>query len=387
MDDRPDETLVREALAGHGEAFAELVRRYQDYAYGTAIGMLSDFDQARDVVQEAFLCAFRDLAKLREPALFGRWLYGIVKNTARRVLRKSARERRAPVASGAMSEPVDPSPRPDQMLEDAEAREMVRRALERLGQKDREALSLFYVDGLSYANIAGFLGVTATAVQGRLQRGRAKLRKELTMVAGSLKSNAPDEAFAERLARAIQVFRVKGPPTNNVRSPWEDQWLAQTREILRSGADGFRMDVALSKSGPARLRWLAALHFGLRRDSRGAEHLARLMQDGNARVRKTAVRWYGDLIHPTEPDRARSLARPADSVPDAIDQVIPRLDDVNFRVRMAAVSVLACYARLAAPEVGQALGHAMADPKHKVRHAAARALGVACPGCGHRASN
>jgi len=61
---------VAKTLAGDGEAFARLVRRYQDYAYGTAIGLLSDFDLARDAVQEAFLLAYRDLGKLRDAERF-----------------------------------------------------------------------------------------------------------------------------------------------------------------------------------------------------------------------------------------------------------------------------------------------------------------------------
>ena len=52
---RPDAALVRAALAGDRDAFSILVRKHQDYAYGVAISLLSDFDLARDVVQEAFL--------------------------------------------------------------------------------------------------------------------------------------------------------------------------------------------------------------------------------------------------------------------------------------------------------------------------------------------
>ena len=71
MDDKPDGVLVAETLAGQREAYCVLVRRYQDYAYGVAVGVLSDFDLARDVVQEAFLAAYRDLRKLKSPDRFG----------------------------------------------------------------------------------------------------------------------------------------------------------------------------------------------------------------------------------------------------------------------------------------------------------------------------
>ena len=70
MDERTDEDLVRDALAGQDDSFACLVGKYQDYAYGTAVAVLGDFDLARDVVQEAFLCAYRTLGTLKEPARF-----------------------------------------------------------------------------------------------------------------------------------------------------------------------------------------------------------------------------------------------------------------------------------------------------------------------------
>ena len=80
MDEISQVRLVEEALAGDREAFCALVRAYQDYAYGVAMGILPDFDLARDVVQEAFLAAYRNLPKLRGASRFGGWLRGIVRN-------------------------------------------------------------------------------------------------------------------------------------------------------------------------------------------------------------------------------------------------------------------------------------------------------------------
>ena len=160
MDERPDAVLVAEALAGEVEAFCALVRRYQDYAYGVAIGVLSDFDLAQDVVQEAFLSAYRDLRNLRDPARFAGWLRGIVRHTAHRALREMGRLRALAEELKRTAEPFTPSPAPDQSAEDAERRDMVRRALEQLSERNREAVSLYYVNGLSYTQIATFLDVS-----------------------------------------------------------------------------------------------------------------------------------------------------------------------------------------------------------------------------------
>ena len=212
MDETTDAALVARALAGRREAFAVLVRRYQDHAYGTAVGMLTDFDLARDVVQEAFLNAYRDLPKLREPARFAPWLHGIVRNVARRALRELARVQAMARELSQTVEPVCPAPAPDESAAEAERRRIVREALGRLGQRNREAVSLHYVDGLSYADIAAYLGVTETTVQGRCQRGRAQLRKELLkMVADAFKADGLGDDFAARIERLLDRAAAAGP--------------------------------------------------------------------------------------------------------------------------------------------------------------------------------
>ncbi|MHC4562680.1 MAG: sigma-70 family RNA polymerase sigma factor [Planctomycetota bacterium] len=200
-----DVELVRCVLAGQRECFADLVRRHQDYAYGTAIGMLSDFDLARDVVQEAFFRACRDLHKLKDPARFGGWLAGIVKNTARQAIRELARVRAMADELSKTVEPHDPRPGPAESVQDAEDRTMVQQALARLNDKSREAVSLFYVDGLSYADIADYLDVTEAAVLGRLQRGRAQLRKELAMVARTFKDESLPDDFAKEIQELLDT--------------------------------------------------------------------------------------------------------------------------------------------------------------------------------------
>ncbi|MHC4984879.1 MAG: sigma-70 family RNA polymerase sigma factor [Planctomycetota bacterium] len=205
MAEPTDTELVREVLAGQRERFADLVRRYQDYAYGTAIGMLSDFDLARDVVQEAFFRACRDLHKLKDPARFGGWLAGIVKNTARQAIRELARVRKMASELAQTVDLHDPAPGPAQSAQDAEDRAIVQQALAKLNETNREAVSLFYVDGLSYADIADYLDVTEATVQGRLQRGRDQLRKELAMVAKTFKDESLPDDFAKEIQELLDT--------------------------------------------------------------------------------------------------------------------------------------------------------------------------------------
>ena len=203
MDVKPDAELVSDSLAGDREAFSALVRKYQVYAYGVAISTVSDFDLARDVVQEAFLCAYRDLRKLREPARFAGWLHGIVRHTGLRALREMAQLRSMADDLRRQTRP-EPQP-PDEVAEETERLELVRSALERLSTKNREAVSLYYVDGLSYSDIAGFLGVTEVTVQGRLQRARVTLRKELEMVEETFKERELPRDFSEEVRRLLDA--------------------------------------------------------------------------------------------------------------------------------------------------------------------------------------
>ena len=202
------------------------------------------------------------------------------------------------------------------------------------------------------------------------------------MVKERCRDGAPDDAFTHWLAEAIRVFGSRGPATCHILSTWHDRLRDQTRAILAAGAEGLRIDTALAHSGSARQRYHAATRFGLRRDERSLDELERLMEDRSARVRRQATRWYAGRIHPTRHGPFDSRAA-AETAAEGLDRLIARMRDENHNVRLTAVHMVAAYAD-AASEATAALRRALEDPKHKVRHAAARALGVACPGCGRR---
>ena len=81
------ERLVRLAVGGEVGAFVELTRRFRLFAFGSALALIHDFQQAEDVVQEAFLAAWIALPRLSDAAAFPGWLRGIVRNHAFRLLR------------------------------------------------------------------------------------------------------------------------------------------------------------------------------------------------------------------------------------------------------------------------------------------------------------
>ncbi len=384
MSGKTDASLVGETLAGQAESFCALVRRYQDHAYGVALGVLADFDAALDAAQDAFLCAYCDLTKLKDPARFGAWLCGIARNTAHEARRERQRQEALARRVAERARFAAAAPSPEHVAAEREQHGRVREALLRVNEKDREALTLYYADGLSYAEVCGFLGITMGTLKGRLQRGRAALRKELAVVEQACKDNAPDDAFARRLAEAIRVFAAKGPATDHIPSPWHTAMRDETRSLLNAGEEGLRIDLALSHAGSRRMRHHTAVRFGLRRDERSLRELERMLEDRSPRVRCTAVGWYAARIHPDESVVGGHAAAntPADDLPDGLGRLLGRVEDENHNVRLRAVQTVGAYLPSGDERVVQAMRKALDDPKHKVRHAAARLLGVPCPGCG-----
>ncbi len=191
---------VTRAQAGDHEAFTNLVRRYQDAVFGTAYHVGLDFDSARDIAQETFVRAWERLPELRQPESFPAWLLRICRNLALGWRRSPARATEALQAGDLTvtdaAEPVG-------------IRDLVTRALSALPDDNRLALTLFLVNGYTYAEVAALTSVPETTVKGRIERGRRQLAAEvLMMTEETLKEEAPDEQFTvETVRRAIAEAR------------------------------------------------------------------------------------------------------------------------------------------------------------------------------------
>src|SRR5947208_11904093 len=180
-----DSVLVGRALSGGlgGKAAEEeLFRRYRP-AVSRLAGSFSelDSDEADDVVQEAFVRAFRALASLKDPDRFSAWLFTIARNRARSYLSarsthdKAAEEacREAELAEGC-------APAANEQLEKEAELRAVREVIDGLREgPEKETVRLFYLDGtLSAREIAQRMGVGKSAVTMRLERFRARGRRE-----------------------------------------------------------------------------------------------------------------------------------------------------------------------------------------------------------------
>ena len=176
--ERSDEQLVRAGAAGDVDAFAELSRRYRDRYVRFAVRMVGNRDDAEDVLQSAFIRAYRSLDKCRNPAHFGGWLYQIVANECRSyVTRRARRERRLVHDEQRLQNvSVDGHHAAD------EAREDVQYALAQLGAVYREAFVMKHVEQLSYDEMAEITGDGVSALKMRVKRAVARLRELLEEV-------------------------------------------------------------------------------------------------------------------------------------------------------------------------------------------------------------
>jgi RNA polymerase sigma factor (sigma-70 family) len=197
------EQLVRKASAGDVGAFVDLTRRFQHFAFGSALAQLRDFQQAEDVVQEAFVAAWKALPTLTEPAAFPGWLRGIVRHHAFRVLRR--KQLHSVPLTEAGDVPSD-DPAADHVIEQRRQVAAALAAISELPDTLREPAALFFIHDCSHQDIAAFLGLSAATVNNRLHSARSHLKQRmLTMVTSTLHSQALPDDFANRIGRLIDT--------------------------------------------------------------------------------------------------------------------------------------------------------------------------------------
>jgi RNA polymerase sigma-70 factor, ECF subfamily len=181
---RDDEReLIGQCLQGDTDAFADLVRRYQDRIYNTVYRMTGHAEDAQDMAQEAFLKAYSALGQFQSNASFYTWLYRIAVNVC---LSRRRRQKRAPATVS-----VDAGPegrdlpddtehtRPSRRAEQTEARQAVQQAVADLPDDQRAVVVLKDFDGHSYATIAEIVDCPVGTVRSRLHRARTQLKDML----------------------------------------------------------------------------------------------------------------------------------------------------------------------------------------------------------------
>jgi RNA polymerase sigma factor (sigma-70 family) len=254
-------SLVKAAQDGDKDAFGQVVRRFQDMAYASAYATVGDACLAQDIAQEAFLDAYLNLSKLRDPAAFPGWFRRIV-------LGHSNRQRRhQPVTIVPLEDAgslYTPLPDPALSLEEMQLRQEVHSVIDRLPQSQRLVTVLFYVEGYSQQEIADYLELPVSTVKKRLFDARQNFKgRMMHMVQEHLQHTKPSQN--DHFANAVQFFTAvidgdcrhagkivhKDPAVLQAKTEWQ---MAQKRHYWPLGSTALHL--ATDRGDATMVTWL-----------------------------------------------------------------------------------------------------------------------------------
>ncbi len=169
-----DDAAVRRCLAGDAAAFEEIVGRYQQVLFTVAVRMLGDAEDARDAAQNTFVKVFEKLGTYDSRHRFFSWIYRILVNECLNVRRRPAAVR--------TSEPLEENAlqgRDTDLVEAAERRNAVKKAILELPEPYREVIVLRHFAALSYDEMSEAIGIPQKTVKSRLYSARQQLAERL----------------------------------------------------------------------------------------------------------------------------------------------------------------------------------------------------------------
>jgi len=192
--------IIERSLQGDGSAFGILVQKYYGAVYGIAFHLLRNFDDAQDITQDVFIEAFQKLEKLRDHSRFSAWLRSVTVNLCKMQIRKHKATVPIDILTNESQILQNRTLTPAEEFEIKEVKNTVTKIIDSLPEKDRLIVTLYYMDDLSYQEIASFLSLSVSVVKVRMYRAKRKLKEEMI---GMVK-----ETFANEVKRQPE-FSVK----------------------------------------------------------------------------------------------------------------------------------------------------------------------------------
>ena len=182
IDEQPDDRhIVAQCQAGDVNAFRRLVERYQQYAFAVAFRIVCEEDDAKDIVQEAFVRVWRNLRGFDPEKKFGTWLFKIVVNLAYDCLRMEKRKRRlfTPIAAGEeLRATMDPGGL-ENVVSNKDLAEKIKALTAELSPKQRIVFVLRDLQDMTMEEISQHLGMSMSSVKANLCYARRNIRERL----------------------------------------------------------------------------------------------------------------------------------------------------------------------------------------------------------------
>ena len=183
-DSTSDEELVRRVQKGDISAYNLLVVRHQYRVVKIAQKFVSDYADASDIAQEAFIKAYRALPNFRGESSFYTWLYRIVTNAAKNFLETNSKQRSQidvddEVLNASSPEALTDRQTPDSIIESEELKKVILKAVSELPNELKEAFMLREIEGLSYEDISERENVPIGTVRSRIFRARQYIETKM----------------------------------------------------------------------------------------------------------------------------------------------------------------------------------------------------------------
>jgi RNA polymerase sigma-70 factor (ECF subfamily) len=181
-----DAELIRRARAGDHQSLDDLVQRHYKNVFNLAYRLSGNYDDAQDIVIEAFIRVHNALPNFRGDANFSTWIYRITKNVflderkKQRLRSHASLEEMVELEDSSVSRQVeDPTPGPSRVVERREQAEMVQEAVATLPKNQRLMIALYHFQHRSYEEIAEIMNLPIGTVKSRLNRARLALKNKL----------------------------------------------------------------------------------------------------------------------------------------------------------------------------------------------------------------
>ncbi|MDL2315023.1 RNA polymerase sigma factor [Bacteroidales bacterium OttesenSCG-928-C19] len=172
--------LLEGIIAGNEDSYKELISLYQSKLKNVAYGIVHNWDDAEDIVQDTFVDVFRNISKFRGDANIATWIYRITINKSLNHIRKHKNKNHTTNSLENLTskeELKDSNPTEENINEERLLK--LNKAIDKLSEKQKTAFTLFYYEEMSQKDIAQIMNISSSAVEQLVFRAKQKLKKQL----------------------------------------------------------------------------------------------------------------------------------------------------------------------------------------------------------------
>ncbi|MDE0468863.1 MAG: sigma-70 family RNA polymerase sigma factor [Candidatus Poribacteria bacterium] len=235
-----DVQLIYRVLSGDDSAFSTLVEKHQKGVHALVWRKIGDFHHAEEITQDTFIQVYKKLGTLKDPKCFCGWLYVIANRLALNWLKR--RKSTMPSLEDTPMVEIEESSYQHYMSERRETEaaehrsEVVKNLLNRLPESERTVLTLHYLGEMTAKEISKYLGVSVSAIKGRLRRGRERLKASESLVSEVLGGVELSADLTARIMREVADITPVSPPSGKPVLPWAALGSAAVVILLMIGA-------------------------------------------------------------------------------------------------------------------------------------------------------